>query len=64
MMNHDPYLAVYRAIDKQTPCPHKLVLIKAQCLSHLGWLPFTEPPAQASCGKLMAIGKENWPTIG
>lgn len=62
MMKHDPYLALHRDIDKQNPLaprPPIIGLIKAQRLSHLGWLPFTEPPVQASYGLLMAIGREN-----
>lgn len=50
MMKHDPYLATRGAIDKQTPCPYDPDLIKAQCLSHLDWLPFAEPPARALHG--------------
>lgn len=40
----DPYLDSCRATDNRLNRPHNHSLIKAQSLSRLGGLPFTEPP--------------------
>lgn len=42
------FSTVWERLTNRPCCPHNLGLVKAQCLSH--WLPFTEPPAQASHG--------------